>query len=379
MKTRSILFLVNDAGFFVSHRLALAEAAQREGYRVAIACPQSRYSALFFDSGFEYYATTPTRGTNNIWSSLGITYDYWKIIRSVRPDVIHLITSKPILIGGILARILRVPSVSAVSGLGYLFTHNHLSVRIARKIVMVGYRLALNHRLSHVIFQNDHDRAIFADGNIIARANHSLIKGSGADLDSIQYVPDPPGPVTIILPARLLRDKGVLEFVEAAHLLRQRGVNCTMRLQGSVDAGNPMSVTQDDIDNWVAQGIVEWRPHTADIANVLASAHIVALPSFYREGLPKSIVDAAAAGRPTVTTDMPGCRDAIIAGKTGLLVRPHDAVDLADKLQMLIENPELRARMGKAARLFAEAQFDIHVIASQHLTIYERCMATDHG
>jgi glycosyltransferase involved in cell wall biosynthesis len=176
--------------------------------------------------------------------------------------------------------------------------------------------------------------------------------------------------------ARLLRDKGLLEFVEAARLLKSRGVAVVMRLIGSPDPGNPTSATQSELRGWSAERIVELPGYCTDIASQYAAAHIVCLPS-YREGLPKGLVEAAACGRAVVTSDVPGCRDAIDPNITGVLVPAKNPIALADAIQALIESPERRAQMGKAGRELAEQAFAIEKIVAQHMTIYRELLAHD--
>ena len=373
-----LLFIAPDAAFFVSHRLNLAAAAVKQGYRVAVACPPGPAVADIIGAGSEHIPFSVMRRSTNAFREMGTILAMGRAIRSFGPDLVHLITSKPILYGGAWCRLLGIPSVSAVSGLGYLFVTSSVHARILRRLVKAGYRLALNGPKSYVIFQNKDDLALFRSSGIVIHDRVSLIPGSGTDLTVFQQTRLPPGRTVVALPARMIGDKGVREFIEAARILRSNGVDASFQLIGDPDPGNPTTLTEAELRSYVAEGLVEWQPHTADIAGALAKAHIVALPS-YREGFPKTLIDAAAAGRASVTTDVPGCRDAIIEGKTGLLCRARDGVDLAKVLRPLIEDRELQQRMGAAARQHAETSFDIDSVTVDHLKLYDAAIRSAGG
>lgn len=279
----------------------------------------------------------------------------WRLLWRIRPDILHLVTIKPVIYGGIAARIAPVKGVvAAVSGLGYVFIAFGFKAALLRGVVSYLYRIALGKENLSVIFQNPDDRKVFTGLRLLDVDKAVLIRGSGVDLDVYPYIPEPPSAVPVVcLAARLLRDKGVVEFAEAAAILKERGVKADFQLIGSVDSGNPASVTEEEIAVWRDRGLVEVLGHRNDVASLFANAHIVTLPS-YREGLPKVLIEAAACGRAVVTTDVPGCRDAIDPNVTGLLVPARDAVALADALQSLIDDPALRKRMGAAGRSLAE-------------------------
>lgn len=301
-----------------------------------------------------------------------------RLFQRIQPDLVHLITIKPVLYGGIAARLGRVPGVvSAVSGLGTVFLADSVMGKLRRWLIAKLYSAAFKQKRLAVIFQNPDDRDTLISLGALQDGDTRLIRGSGVSLAEYPCVPEPDGgkPV-VVMAARLLRDKGVFEFVEAARILRNRGVEVQMRLIGSADPGNLTSVTQAELDQWRKEGIVELLGFRSDIAEQYAAANIVCLPS-YREGLPKSLVEAAACGRAVVTTDVPGCRDAITPDETGLLIPVKDQVALANAIQKLIENPELRIQMGKAGRALAEDAFSIEQIVAQHLNIYDEVSVHD--
>ena len=245
--------------------------------------------------------------------------------------------------------------------------------RARRWLVMRLYSVALCHSRLAVIFQNPDDRDTLLRNGCLKAEDVRMIRGSGVALEECPLQPEPAGPPVVVMAARLLRDKGVFEYVEAARLLKQRGVAVVMRLIGAPDPGNPTSVTRKELDAWQDEAVVDVAGFRRNIPVQYAAAHIVCLPS-YREGLPKSLIEAAACGRAVVTSDVPGCRDAIIPNKTGLLVPAKDARALADAIQYLIEHPAQRREMGQAGRVLAEEVFAIEKIVSQHLDIYRELL-----
>jgi glycosyltransferase involved in cell wall biosynthesis len=259
--------------------------------------------------------------------------------------------------------------------LGFVFLSNSLKMRLVRSVVARLYRIALGHPNSRVIFQNANDRDLLKSLGAVRDEQVVMIRGAGVDLDAYRALPEPAAPpVVVTMVARLLRDKGVQEFVQAAGILRQRGLPVTMQLVGGVDAGNPASATQSEVDAWQREGAVQALGERSDVAALYAASHIAVLPS-YREGLPKSLIEAAACARAVVTTDVPGCRDAIEPGETGLLVPVRDAQALADAIARLAEDPALRQAMGAAGRALAEREFNIERVASIHVGLYDALSA----
>lgn len=373
-----LLFVVNDTDFFLSHRLNLAIAAKAVGYRVVVASPNAASVAELLENGLEHRETIAVRSRGGLLGNIRAVLDYWRIVSHVSPDLVHLITAKPVIFFGLVARVREIPTVAAISGLGHVFIARSWPARALRVVVGLGYRAALNRKNCVVIFQNHTDRDIFLRLGAIARAQVAMIKGSGVDLDRVGHHPEPPEPVVALLPARLLRDKGVKEFAAAAAIARVSSHPVLYRLQGKPDPHNPTAVSSAQIDQWVDAGLLEYRPYSPDADAMLADCHIVVLPS-YREGLPKSLVDAAAAGRPVVTTDVPGCRDAVRPGKSGILVPVHDSHALAAAVHSLAQDRQLRLAMGREGRKMAEEEFDIHQVTKRHLELYASLLARGLG
>ncbi len=369
--SRRLLFVVNEIDFFLSHRLPLATGAATAGFEVHVATKMGEGVERIRALGFAHHCLSLSRSGKNPFTELRTVWTIFKLFRCIRPDVVHLVTIKPVLYGGIAARLAGVPGVAAaVSGLGFVFISSGLKAQLVRGVVAVLYRLALGKRNLKVIFQNLDDRDVLLRLGAVLSDKTVLIPGSGVSLSEYSVVPEPDDVPVVSMVARLLWDKGVGEFVEAARLLNEKGVLARFVLVGAPDPGNPTSVTQAELDTWREEGYVEVLGFRRDIAEIFAASNLVVLPSYYGEGLPKVLVEAAACGRVVVTTDMPGCRDAIEPNITGLLVPARNAGALADAIQQLIEDKPLRYRMGKAGRELAERKFSIEKIVDAHLEIY---------
>lgn len=369
--SRTLMFVVNVDWFFLSHRLPIALAALRDGYQVHIATGLTDKRAELEHHGLVVHPLALERSSASLRSAWRTGVELWRVFRSVRPDVLHLVTIKPVLLGGLVARLARVPAVvAAVSGLGFVFTARGFRATLRRVLVGALYRVALGHRNLKVITQNPDDRARLARLAHLPDATVAMILGSGVDLIQYRHTQLPPGVPVVVLAARLLADKGVHEFVQAARLLRQQGVSARFCLVGEPDPANPASLAQAELTRWADEGVVELWGQRADMPTVLGQAYAVVLPS-YREGLPKVLLEAAACGRAVVTTDVPGCRDAIEPGVTGVLVPVRDAVALAEALKGLIKDHARCQAMGEAGRALAERAFDVREVVAAHLRLYQ--------
>lgn len=378
-----ILYLVNDDSFFVSHRLALGEAMRDRGHDVVVAAGESAARQRIEDAGLRFVPLPFDRGGQSPTKDLATLARISDLYRRERPDLVHHVTIKPVLYGSVAARTLGVPAVvNAISGLGFVFTESERDKArrtVLRAGIVQAYRAALGHPNSVTIFQNDDDRSRLVDFGAAHPAPHRsvLFRGSGVDLT--RFVPTPlPGPEAgdpiVMLPARLLWDKGVGELVEAARLLRAEGIHARFVLAGATSPSNPVSVQEDQLRAWEREGVIEWWGHSKDMPATLAKATLVVLPSFYREGLPLALAEAAAAGRPVVTTDMPGCRDAVIPGETGWIVPPRDVQALARTIRRALANPAELARRGAAGVVLARHEFDKAKIVADHVAVYDRLL-----
>jgi glycosyltransferase involved in cell wall biosynthesis len=310
------------------------------------------------------------RGSVNLFYDLISLFRIWNFFKKEKPDIVHLVTIKPYLYGGIISRLTGVPClVSAVSGLGTLFIKNNFKSKILHLLLYPIYKFAFNHFNQKVIIQNKDDLKVLVDWGVLSLHKVKLLKGSGVKLQNFLNLNEPGGIPTICLAARLLWDKGIHEYIEAARLLKERGIHARFLLAGELDPNNPTSLNSKDINIIKDEGNVEILGYIKDIPKLYNMSHIICLPS-YREGLPKGLIEAAAASRVVVTTDVPGCRDAVIPNKTGLIVPVKNPEKLADAFQWLIENPEKRLEMGVAGRKLAEKEFLIENVVQKHLDIY---------
>lgn len=368
---RTLIFVVNIDWFFLSHRLPIAQEAIKQGYEVHIATGVTDRICEIEEAGIIVHPISLARGGLGIKNAISSAIQIAKIFRKIRPDIAHLVTIKPILIGGIVARLTGVPSVVfAIAGLGYVFMAQGLASALRRMVVGMLYKVALGHQRIKLIFQNKDDIVSLRRVAKIYDADVALIKGSGVNLEKYCPMPLLEGVPNVLMAARLLADKGVAEFVDAARILKAKGCLANFVLVGAVDPSNPTSFTNIDIDAWVKEGLVDYWGQKNDMHDIISQARIVVLPS-YREGLPKVLIEAAACGRAVVTTDVPGCRDAIEADITGLLVPVRNAPALAAAIEYLLNDPIRCGAMGLAGREFAEKNFDIKSVVSAHLKIYE--------
>jgi glycosyltransferase involved in cell wall biosynthesis len=370
-----LVIVVNEARFFLTHRLPLADAAHGAGYAVHIAVPRRSdgfgdLAAHAASNGLVLHDIPLDRRGMNPASEARLLTRLLGLYRRLRPAVVHHVTVKPVLYGSLAARAARVPRVvNAVAGLGYLHLARGWRARAARAAVRRLYRAAFDAPGVRVVFQNGDDRAAFVGAGLVPAPRAVLVRGgSGVDLARFRVRPAPDGAPIVMLPARMLWDKGVGEFVEAARLLRARGLGARFVLVGDTDV-NRAAVPRARLAGWQAEGVVEWWGRRDDMPEVLAAASVVVLPS-YREGCPKVLLEAAACGRAIVTTDVAGCRDVVTPEREGLLVPARDAAALADAIAALVTDAPRRAACAAAARRRAEAEFGVGRVVAAHLALY---------
>jgi glycosyltransferase involved in cell wall biosynthesis len=370
-KAPRLLYVVNEAGFFLSHRLPLALAAAQAGYDVHVATPDAPDAAAIREAGLTFHPVPFSRKGTHPLTELASLHSLYRLYRSLRPDLAHHVTIKPVLYGGIVARVTRIPAVvSAISGLGHVFIAKGWKAMALRTLVRRVYKIALGHPNSKVIFQNPDDQRAFGTARLIRPESAVLIRGAGVDLARFAPVPQPAGEPLVLFASRMLWTKGVGEFVEAASALREAGVKARFVLAGRVDSGNPMAVPVDQLRKWNDSGKLEWWGQRDDMIAVFAQCHIVCLPTTYGEGVPKVLIEAAACGRPIVATDVPGCREIVRHDDNGLLVPAKDGRALAGALGRLIMDPALRERMGRRGREIAVQEFSLERVVTETLAVY---------
>lgn len=367
---KSILFIVNVDWFFVSHRLPIATSMIKRGVEVHLVSNFTVHQDYLEGLGIKTHPLAISRGGVALSEEFRSFYGLYRLVKNINPDLVHLVTIKPVLYGGLISRFLGIQKVVAsISGLGFVFIDQSIKAKVIRKVSIFLYRLALSNKNITVIFQNMADKNFFIDNKIILNSQTILIPGSGIDLDHYRFTPEPNGVPVIMLLARFLKDKGLIEFVEASRIVKVSFPEARFVLVGDFDSDNPNSILPNDLNRWVKLGLVENWGYSHNVFSTIRQSNLMVLPS-YREGLPKSLIEAAACGRAVITTDVPGCRDAIVSGETGLLVNPKDSQMLADAILALLQDEQLRKQYGAAGRQLAEKCFDINSVISQHLSIY---------
>ena len=371
-----LLFTVADGGFFLSHRLPVARAARDAGFAVAVACPVATHGDTIRAEGMRLLPVPMKRGRISPLADLRTLAALWRLYRAERPDIVHHVAMKPVLYGAVAARLAGAPvAVGALTGLGYVFSSRDLRARLLRPLLSRGLRWALNGRRSTCLTQNPDDAAFIAGLGVDPR-RIAVIPGSGVDTARFAPSPEPAGPVRATLVGRMLWDKGIGEFVEAARAARAHRPELRFTLVGAPDEGNPAAVPPARLEAWQADGVVEWQGRRDDIPAVWREAHIAVLPS-YREGLPKALIEAASCARPIVAADVPGSREIAREGESALLVPPRDPAALAASILRLADDPALRARLGAGGRRLVEREFSEERITAATLALWRRLLEPD--
>lgn len=378
-KARRIVLFANTDWYLYNFRRSLSRSLAAEGYRLLLLSPPGVYGEKLKEEGFCWKPIAMDRRSINPIKEMLLIWRLLRLFRRERPVLIHGFTIKCAVYGSIAARLARVPArINAVAGMGYVFTSRSLLAHVLRPFVRVLMRVSLGGRNARLVLQNPDDVAVFERAGIISPSSIRLIRGSGVDCR--KFVPGDKResglPVKVLLPARILWDKGVAEFVEAARKLKHQNCNAEFLLAGEPDAGNPAAVSRDILNQWVKDGWINWLGHVEDMPALFQSADVVALPS-YREGLPKGLIEAAACGCALVTTDVPGCREVVSHEIDGLIVPAKDAEALAGAIRRLCDDPELRRKLGAAARQKALREFDERIVIEKTLAVYEELLQGD--
>lgn len=365
-----ILYLVTEDRYFYTHRLPLAKAMVERGYQVFVVTRGDKLQSEFEKAGLKVIPFAFNRKGINPFKEVAKLIQLIKIYKKIKPDLVHHIAIKPVIHGSIAARIIKIPKVvNAIAGLGTVFSDNTFLTRMIRPVVNSLFRLLLNAPNSTVIVQNLDDQTQLEKQGV-KKKQFVLIRGAGVDIDQFVFIKEPDEIPKIVLTSRMLWNKGIGELIEATRILRRENLQFEVWLVGDCDAGNLSSIPEMTIRSWVKEGLVKWLGLRDDIAEIWHQSHIAVLPS-YREGLPKSLLEAAACGKPIVTTDVPGCREVVKEGVNGFLVQAKDPAALAVALKKLIENSELRKIMGKRSRQIAEKEFSSEKIIQETLAFYQ--------
>jgi len=371
-----LLFLMNDAPFYVTHRLSVGIAARRAGFDVHVAAPFHADAVERIEAeGLVFHDIPLRRGGRRIGGEFALIWAIGRLLFALKPDLLHAVTMKPVCYGGTLARLMGVPAVVlAITGLGYLFVTESLAARAMRLIALVLYRFALGGRPLRAIFQNPDDLGLFKARDLVADEVVRMIRGCGVDMSAFPPQPEPAGETVVMFPARILGDKGVHEFVGAARLLKAKGIAARFVMVGRTDPDNPTDVGEAGIKRWTDEGVVEWWGFSEDMPATLARATLICMPS-YREGLPRGLIEAAATERAIVTADVPGCREVVRHEVNGLLVPVRNREATASALERLILDPALRRALAKRGRDIAVGEFSVEDFVARSLAVYREVMA----
>ncbi|WP_341895522.1 glycosyltransferase family 4 protein [Ferrovibrio terrae] len=380
---RRLLIVVQEALFFTTHRLPVGRAMQRRGWTVHVAAPADpAIAARLQAEGFVFHPIPLTRSRQNPLAEFRLLLVLLGLFLRLRPQLVHLVSIKPVVWGGLAARLAVLPGVvHAITGLGYVFIQSEdradVQTGLLRRLIERLYRLALGYGRSIAIFQNPDDLAVFEARRLVRPDRWVMIKGCGVDMQVFANHAEPSvdaaNPPVVMFPARLLGDKGVREFVAAAEILRAEGAVARFVLVGRRDPDNKTDIGAEQLQRWIDSGVVEYWGFADDMPAMLPRAHIIVLPS-YREGLPRGLIEAAAIGRAIVTTDAPGCREVVRHEENGLLVPVGDGKATADAIRRLLEDVPLRHRLAARSRAIAVAEFSVEQFVAASLATYDRVL-----
>lgn len=373
-ETADVVLFANTAWYLYNFRLPLAERLRSEGVEVLMLSPPGPYGERLRAVGFRWEPVPMERRSLNPFRELALIARLAQRFRRERPRIVHAFTVKCAVYGSLAARMARVPArVSAVTGLGYVFVNDGPRARWLRPLVQGLLRVGLDGDDSLLILQNPDDVDRFRSARIVDPERIRLILSSGVDCERYAPAPErsrPSGTLRVLFVGRLLWAKGIGEYVEAARLLRAEGRQIRFQVAGRPDPGNPGSVTRSEVDEWVCEGLIEWLGHVEDMAALLHTVHVLALPSYYGEGVPRSLIEGAASGVALVTTDMPGCREVVTHEEEGLLVPCKDAGALAQAIARIDDDRDMARELGKAGRTKALREFDERLVLDRTLAVY---------
>jgi glycosyltransferase involved in cell wall biosynthesis len=371
-----ILLFANTDWYLFNFRLGLIKELRNQGHEIVLLSPPGNFHERLKENGFQWISFSLSRQGINPISE---TFTLWRLFRlyqQVKPDLVHHFTIKPVIYGSFAAHLLNIHGIiNSITGLGHLFIDPGFITSLLRRLAKWLYRFSL-HR-TQVIFENPEDQNIFIQNKFITLEQSHLILGTGVDVDKFQPTQKTNNIPIVLFSSRLLATKGLIEYMDAIRILKQKGYKARFAIAGTTDPGNPASIPQGQLDAWQQSDLAEFWGWQDDMPTILAKTDIFCLPS-YREGIPNALLEACACGLPIVTTDVPGCRDVVQHGVNGLLVAPREAQILAEALVTLLINPALRSTMGKASRQIALEKFSLSHIISQNLGVYAQAM-NKHG
>jgi len=371
-----ILYLVTEDWYFWSHRLPIARASRERGFDVVVATRVQSHGDKIAGEGFRLVPLRWRRRSLHPWNETRALIELLDVYKRERADIVHHIALKPAVYGSLAARLTRSTAVvNTVAGMGYVFTSRELKARFLSPLLKGAFRFLFNRPNVRVIIQNPDDGRALNEFCGVGRDQTVLIRGSGVDLSRFVPTPEPAGRPNVTMVSRMLWDKGVGELVEAAKILRDANDPIDVTLVGIPDPENPASIPNAQLEAWQREGLVKWLGYQEDIARVWAASTIAVLPTTYGEGVPKALIEAAACARPIIATDVPGCREIVLAGESGLLIPPRDTAALVEAIRRLSHDAGLRKRMGERGRTLAAGGFSEETVVEQTLALYDSLLA----
>jgi glycosyltransferase involved in cell wall biosynthesis len=351
--------------------MGLARAMRDRRAQVFIMTKVIRDETFFGQEGFQVIPWRIVRSSLSPFREMLTFLQVFRTYRRVKPDLVHHFALKAVVYGGLAARLCgKLPSVNSIAGLGHVFTVRSFGMRILRKVILLLMRIALGGTNARTIVENKDDQNLLVAAHVMTLERVVVISGVGVNPAEFLPLPEPDGVPLVLLASRMLWAKGVGEYVQAAERLKKAGIRARFVLAGVPDPGNPASIPESQLRAWANEGSVEWWGQRSDMPSVFAQAHVVCLPTSYREGVPRVLIEAAACGRAVVTTDVPGCREVVRHGENGLLVPPRDPAALAEAIGRLLGDPALRARMGARGREIAVQEFSEEQVVRETLALY---------
>ena len=370
-----IIMLANTDWYLYNFRLSLARELRAQGHQILLLSPPGTFQKFIQEDGFEWMPFPISRQGVNPFREVYALIRLVHLYRQLQPDIVHHFTVKPVIYGSLAAHVLGIKRIiNSITGLGHLFIDPGFITQVLQGVTKSLYRASL--RDTQVIFENPEDRDIFIQKRLVKAEQAHLILGTGVDVKKFQPSDKSEHTPVVLFSSRMLITKGLLEYMEAVRILKQAGLKARFALAGTTDPGNPASLSTRKIESWKESGLVEWWGWQEDMPATLAQADIFCLPS-YREGVPNALLEACACGLPIVTTDVPGCRDVVTHGVNGLLVPARNAVKLAQALEILLNDPQLRQMMGMAGRVVAINKFSLTKVNAETLAIYKIFFASE--